>query len=298
MKRNKLGRTALEVTQIGYGAMELRNTHFRAGTVFTAKDAKLILNKVLDSGINFIDTSYDYPHSEEYIGRFISHRRREFYLASKCGCTDQPGKDGYHVHVWTRQNLLKNIETSLRRLNTDYLDIWQLHNPALNDVQNGKLIEVMQEVRSSGKVRFIGASVRIPHAEGFIETGAFDTLQIPYSALETDHRDLIARAAQADIGTIIRGGISQGSALNTRRQVIDKWKRWESAGLDELLQQGQTRPQFLISYLLSVPAINTMILGTINPDHLESNMAALKYGPLSQDLVDEVNRRLAKIDSA
>ena len=61
MRKNRLGRTELKVTQIGYGAMELRNTHFRNGNVFTPKDAELILNKVIDSGINYIDTSYDYP---------------------------------------------------------------------------------------------------------------------------------------------------------------------------------------------------------------------------------------------
>lgn len=293
MKKKLLGKTGLEVTRLGYGAMELRNTHFRDGRVFTPKDAALILNKVLDGGVNFIDTSYDYPRSEEYIGNFIGHRRKEFYLASKCGCTDEPGVNGYHVHLWTRANLLANIENSLRRLKTDCLDIWQLHNPSLGDVENGRLIEVMQEVRAAGKVRFIGASIKIPDAHGFIETGAFDTLQMPYSALETAHGELVAQAASAGIGTIIRGGVSQGSGLNARQQVVDKWQSWEKAGLDELLAQGQSRTQFLLSYLLGDPAIDTIIVGTLTLEHVDSNIAAVNSGPLQRKVCEEVRRRLA-----
>jgi aryl-alcohol dehydrogenase-like predicted oxidoreductase len=293
METKRLGRTDLEVTRLGYGAMELRNTHFRDGRIFTPKDAELILNKVLDGGINFIDTSYDYPHSEEYIGKFISHRRNEFYLTSKCGCTDLPGENGYHVHVWTRQNLLVNIENSLRRLKTDYLDLWQLHNPSLADVAANDLIAVMQEVQAAGKVRFIGVSIKIPHAHGFIETGEFDTLQMPYSAMETSHEEILRQAAAAGIGTIVRGGVSQGSALNTRQQVIDKWTKWEKAGLDDFLLPGQSRPQFLISYLLANAAVDTMLVGTISPEHLQSNIAAFAYGALPQATYDQVRSRLA-----
>ena len=82
--KRELGRTGLQVTTLGYGAMELRGTP-RARDI-TEAQAETILNKVLDAGINYIDTSIDYGLSEERIGRYISHRRAEYYLASKCGC--------------------------------------------------------------------------------------------------------------------------------------------------------------------------------------------------------------------
>jgi aryl-alcohol dehydrogenase-like predicted oxidoreductase len=82
--KRELGRTGLQVTTLGYGAMELRGAP-RARDI-TEEQAETILNKVLDAGINYIDTSIDYGLSEERIGRFISHRRAEYYLASKCGC--------------------------------------------------------------------------------------------------------------------------------------------------------------------------------------------------------------------
>src|SRR5438445_10519195 len=86
--KRELGRTGLQVTTLGYGAMELRGAP-RARDI-TEAQAETILNEVLDAGINYIDTSIDYGLSEERIGRYISHRRAEYYLASKCGCLVGP----------------------------------------------------------------------------------------------------------------------------------------------------------------------------------------------------------------
>ncbi len=98
------------------------------GGPITDDQAERILNAVLDAGINYIDTSFDYGLSEDYIGRFTSHRRDEYYLATKCGCHVVDKGDHDEVsHVWTRENLMHNIEVSLKRLKTDYLDVWQLH---------------------------------------------------------------------------------------------------------------------------------------------------------------------------
>src|SRR6266581_1222588 len=92
LPRRTLGRTGLEVTTLGYGAMELRSG-------VSDEDASRILNAVLDSGINFIDTSIDYGRSEELIGRFIAHRRSEYVLASKCGCVPGAALGTEHVHT-------------------------------------------------------------------------------------------------------------------------------------------------------------------------------------------------------
>jgi aryl-alcohol dehydrogenase-like predicted oxidoreductase len=109
MERRILGRTGLEVMQLGFGAMEIRGPRIWSGRPVTDGQAERILNAVLDAGINFIDTAYDYGLSEEYIGRFISHRRSEYYLATKRGCTVvNAGDHDETPHVWTRENLLHN----------------------------------------------------------------------------------------------------------------------------------------------------------------------------------------------
>src|SRR5580692_8129393 len=142
MEMRTLGRTGLEVTKLGYGAMEVRGSRIWGGRPVTEDEADRILNAVLDSGINFIDTANDYGRSEEFIGRFISERRGEYVLATKCGCT-VVHKDEHTdetPHVWTRDNLFRGLHESLARMRTDYLDIMQLHNPTVEQTEQGDLI--------------------------------------------------------------------------------------------------------------------------------------------------------------
>ena len=95
LTKRTLGRTGLEVTDLAYGAMEVRGSRIWGGRPVSEEQAETILNAVLDSGINFIDTSNDYGRSEEFIGKYISHRRDQYYLATKCGCTVE-GMDRRH----------------------------------------------------------------------------------------------------------------------------------------------------------------------------------------------------------
>jgi aryl-alcohol dehydrogenase-like predicted oxidoreductase len=293
MRRCLLGRTGLEVSQLGYGAMELRGPRFWGGRPVTDRDAERILNAVLDAGINFIDTAYDYGLSEELIGRCIGHRRREYYLATKCGCTVVRGEDHDDTpHVWTRDNLLRNIDASLRRLRTDYVDVWQLHNPTVRQVEAGGLVQAMEEVRAAGKVRWIGVSTTLPELETFRAWGVFDAFQIPYSALEPEHERAITAVAQAGAGTIIRGGVARGAPAEGGLGEHQRWAAWERAKLDELRAPGESRTAFLLRYTLSHPHVHTVIVGTLNPAHLADDVRAAEAGPLPADVYAEAKRRL------
>src|SRR5689334_11546272 len=112
-----LGRTGLEVTRLSFGAMEIRGSRIWGGREVTDEQAKTILNAVLDAGINFIDTANDYGRSEEFIGKFIAGRRKEYILATKCGCkvTRKDDKTDETPHEWTRENLFRGLEESLQR---------------------------------------------------------------------------------------------------------------------------------------------------------------------------------------
>jgi aryl-alcohol dehydrogenase-like predicted oxidoreductase len=212
MEKRRLGRTGFEATVLGFGAMEIRGQRIWNGRPVTDEQAERILNAVLDAGINLIDTAYDYGRSEEYIGRFIAHRRAEYFLATKCGCTVVPAGDHDETpHVWTRENLLRNIDESLRRMRTDHVDLLQLHNPAVEHVEQSDLVAVLQEIKAAGKTRFIGCSSTFPHLPRYISWGVFDAFQIPYSALEREHEEAITAAARGGAGTIIRGGVARGA---------------------------------------------------------------------------------------
>jgi len=296
--KRKLGRTGLEVTELGFGAMELRGAP--RGPEITEKEAEAVLNAVLDAGINFIDTSIDYGRSEELIGKYISHRRSEYYLASKCGCVPG-GQQGEHVH--TAENIRRGVENSLRLLKTDYLDLVQFHRSLTKEEfeREGALQEALK-LKEEGKVRFIGVSGTLPNLVEQIEMGVFDAFQIPYSALQREHEDVIQRAADAGAGTIIRGGVARGAPVDWSRVYYmvpsETMKdRWEEAKLDELLG-GMSRMEFMLRFTLSHPGLSTTIVGTKNPEHLRQNVEAAAKGPLPADVVAEAKRRLDAVGAA
>lgn len=296
-----LGRTGLNVTALGYGAMELRGEP--RGRDVSEAQAERMLNAVLDSGINFIDTSIDYGLAEERIGKYVSQRRDEYYLATKCGClagdlekNPPPARpDGRRPHVFTPENIRVGAEQSLRRMKTDYVDLLQFHaSPSKQELEETGAIDTVLELKQEGKVRFIGMSGTIPNLADHIAMGVFDEFQIPYSALQREHEELIADAANAGAGIVIRGGAARGGP---GKQEGNFWDAWQSAGIDDLIGD-MTPMEFILRFTYSLPQLGTTIVGTVNPDHLQGNIDALLKGPLPADLYEEVKRRLAAAGSA
>ena len=291
-----LGRTGLDVTRLSFGAMEIRGSRIWGGRPVTDQQAETILNAVLDDGINFIDTANDYGRSEEFIGKYIAHRRDEFYLATKCGCTvvRKDANTDDTPHVWTRDNLFRGLNESLQRMKTHYVDIMQLHNPPVEETEKNQLVEALREMQQQGKVRFISISTTLPHLPTYLHWGVFDTFQIPYSALEREHEEWISRAAEAGIGTIIRGGVARGE-FGVGLGNEDRWKKFEEAGLDELRESGESRTAFLLRFTLSHPQVHTIIVGTLYPEHLQENITAVEKGPLAADVYEETKSRLDRV---
>lgn len=295
LHKKTLGRTGLEVTQLGYGSMGIRGPKTWGVRVVSEESADQFLNAVLDAGVNFIDTSPDYGISEQRIGQFISSRRDEYFLATKCGCVYTQHEDHLEIdHVWKKDVLDRNIETSLKRLRTDHVDILQFHGGDAETLQREGLIDTLREFRDQGLTRFIGVSSSLPNLPGLIELGVFDTFQIPYSCLAPQHHDLITMAAQAGAGIIIRGGIAQGGpdAEIQRPALNDVWTR---AGLDELLQDGMQRAELILRYTLSHSHCHTTIVGTCDSAHFTQNLAAVAAGPLAADLYVEIQSRVATV---
>ncbi len=273
-----MGRTGLEVTRLGYGTAHRRS--------MTDKQSETIHNAVLDAGINFIDTSDDYGNAEELIGKYIAHRRSEFYLATKCGSS----KSG-SGHDWTVENVMRNLEQSLQLLKTDYVDVMQLHNPTVKECQQGDLVKALEEMRRMGKVRWIGISTTLPHLPSFLEWNVFDAMQIPYSALERIHENWITVATEKAVGIILRGGVAKGDP-ETGTGVSNVWQNFDNASLNELRAEGESRSAFILRFTLTHPDIHTIITGTTNPDHLAENIQAVLDGPLSKDTYAELKRRM------
>ena len=298
MEKRTLGRTGIEVTVLGHGAMEIRGPRFWGGRPVTDDEAARILNAVLDSGINFIDTAWDYGLAEEYIGKSISHRRDEFVLATKCGCHWVDRGDHYDVeHIWTPDQLRHNLETSLQRMKTDYVDIWQLHNPSPDEAAEHNVIDFMEKAKQDGKVRHVAISSTWPDISTYLQWDRFDTYQIPYSALERQQEDAIAAVGRAGCGVIVRGGVARGEP-GTGSGQQNQWDVWEQAKLDELLEAGESRTAFLLRFTISHPQMHTTIVGTKNPEHLAENVKAAEAGPLSARVYQEAKDRLVAAGQA
>jgi aryl-alcohol dehydrogenase-like predicted oxidoreductase len=301
-----LGRTQADVTILGYGAMELRGQP--RGPEIDDDTAGRLLNAVLDGGINLIDTSPDYGRSEELIGKHLGHRRDEFFLASKCGCLIEIPADAQppYPHDYSPANVRADVEQSLRRLRTDRLDLVQVHmSPSVQQLRDSQTVETLQELRKEGKVRFIGMSGILPNLPGQIAMDVFDAFQIPYSAVQRDHEELITAAAATGAGTLIRGGAARGAPSedkNWRTGPLSQpaglgQRNWAASGIGDLLAgSGMTPMEFVLRFTLSHPYLSTTIVGTASPGHLQSNIATAEKGPLPADLYAEAKSRLQPAD--
>ncbi len=295
-----LGRTGYEVTVLGYGAMELRGP--TRGPEISDDAAGRLLNEVLDVGINLIDTSIDYGRSEELIGRFLSTRRDEFFLCSKCGCPLSVASDAPapYRHDYTAENVRAGIEQSLRRLRTDRLDLVQVHmSPTVEELRDGGTIEELIALRDEGKIRFIGMSGTLPDLPDHIDMGVFDVFQIPYSLFQRRYERWVTRAAESGAGVLVRGGVARGTAAEDKNWTVEPLSGadgvaadvWRAARLDELLE-GMDRHEFVLRFTLHHPSLSTTIVGTSKLTHLRRNFEMAARGPLPEDIYAEAVRRL------
>ena len=179
-------------------------------------------------------------------------------------------------------------------MKTDHLDLVQLHvSPSMETIRDDDVLTTLTDLQSAGKVRFIGSSSTLPNIADHIDLDVFDVFQIPYSALQPEHDASITEAAEHGAGTVIRGGVARGEP-GAGTGAEDVWAAWKRAGLDDFLD-GESRSEFMLRYTISHPALSTTIVGTLNPEHLRANVAAVARGALPDDVYAEVKRRLQAV---
>ena len=265
-----LGKTGLEVTRLGYGSGHRKP--------MDDKQRDTILNAVVDAGINFIDTAISYGNSEELIGKFLKHKRNKFYLATK-------------GNLWNADDLEIQLNQSLKRLKTDYVDVYQLHNPSLDQCRSADLVDALNKFKKSGKCRWIGISTSTPDFKKFVEWNSFDIFQIPYSALQMENEDTMNTAANSGAGIIINGAVALGEPnVGTGSQAI--WGNFEKYNLQEFMDINETKTSFMLRFTLTNNNAHTGIIGTTNPEHLNMNIESALKGPMEVDLYNQVRKRI------
>jgi len=207
------GNTGLKVSALGFGAGEIGDY------AVSEKDSELILNTVLDLGINLIDTARGYYASEERIGKYISHRRNEFILSTKVGY----GIDGFAD--WSYDIILAGVDNALRLMKTDYIDIVHLHSCDINTLQGGEIIAALHKTIEQGKVRVAAYSGENEELKFAVDLNSFGSIQTSINICDQIDLDgSIKQAKEKGMGVIANARLQMlpGDLMKDQSEIIVK----------------------------------------------------------------------------
>ena len=301
MEYRRLGRTGLQVSAIGLGTM------VHAGHFGPMKDAESLsaIDAALELGVNFIDTSdaYGAGYSETLLGKALKGRRDKVILATKGGnimVGPNKGKTEFSVPYIGRV-----MDESLKRLQTDYIDLYQLHNPNVEVIERGEIWELLARRKKEGKIRFYGVSInKMEEGVAAVKGGHSDTIQVEYNMLaQGPVQELFPLAQRANIGIIARaplrrslltGKLSpadqqrfQGEDVRARNFAGDLLAK-ELAKVETLRflerSSGRSLTQVAIAFCLAHPAVSVVIPGARNAQQMRENAAAGDLKLSSNDL--------------
>lgn len=236
MKTVTLGKTGLEVTKNSFGALPIQR--------ISQKDAVYLLQKAFYNGINYFDTARAYTDSEEKMGEAFKHTRDRIIISTKTGASNA-------------EEFWKDLETSLKNLKTDYIDIYQFHNPSFCPKPGGEdgLYDAALEAQRQGKIRFISiTNHRLSVAMEAIESGLYATMQFPFCYLASDKDlEIVSACKRENMGFIamkaLSGGLITDSALayaylaqEEFNHVVPIWGVQRENELDEFLSYNENPP--------------------------------------------------------
>ena len=253
MEYRELGKTGLKISTLGFGGIPIQRID-AAGT-------KVLMHQLVDAGVNYIDTARGYTVSESYLGEALEGIRDKFILATK-------------TMARTADAMAADIETSLKNLRTDYIDIYQVHNPNLAQLEQvcapGGALEALFAAREAGKIGHIGLTAH--SVEVFakaLELDWVETIMFPYNIVENQGVDLIGKCAEKNIGFIIMKPLAGGAI--------------EDATL-------------ALRYVCANPNISVVIPGMADPKELEQNIAAVSdttpLSPAELEKMEQVRKEL------
>jgi len=250
MDKRQIGKTGVSVSALGLGTVKFgRNEGVKYPTSFELpadSDLQRLLFHAQELGINTLDTAPSYGTSEERLGNLLKGRRKDWTIIGKAGEEFDGGKSRY---IFTADHFVKSLERSLKRLQTDYLDVLLIHSDGddLRILQNDALMETMQHFKKNGMVRAIGASTKTV-VGGIRALDTMDVVMATYTEQYTDEKAVLDYAAIEGKNIILKKALSSGHNTNI---------------------------QDAMSFAFSHPGVDSVIVGTINPNHLKENAEAV-----------------------
>jgi aryl-alcohol dehydrogenase-like predicted oxidoreductase len=267
LPRRQLGRTGVTLPILGLGGGHLLNTSDEEGS--------RIVQEAIDAGLTFFDNSWDYANnrSEAVMGKALNGHRHEVFLMTKM-CTHGRGKKIGMVH----------LEQSLRRLGTDYLDLWQIHEVGCDDdpeliFREGGAIEALAEAKQQGKVRFIGFTGHTNpsvHLNVLKYDFPFDTCQLPLNVFDATYRSFERQV----LPELLRRGIAPIAMKSL-------------CGTGNPIKQGILTVEEAMRYVLSLP-VSTLVSGIDSRERLRQNLAiARRFVPMTQEEMTQLRQRVS-----
>ena len=307
MKPRQLGNTDMHITPIGFGSWAVGGGGYQFGWGSQDDEQSIAaINRALDLGMNWIDTAavYGLGHAEEIVGRALKDRAERPYVFTKCSRVWND--DGEISGNLKAQSIRRECEASLRRLQTDVIDLYQMHWPdPEQDIEEGW--EAMARLQQEGKVRYIGVSnFNISQMQRIMKIAPISSLQPPYSLVKRDvEQDILPFCQEHNIGVIVyspmMSGLLTGTMTRERIKKLpdDDWRKRDpefqephlsrNLALVEKLSEiaylhGRSTGEVAIAWTLANPAVTAAIVGARDPEQVDSNIGAAEFRLTSLEL--------------
>jgi aryl-alcohol dehydrogenase-like predicted oxidoreductase len=313
MKYRTLGRTELQVSEIGYGAWGIGGKQWQGGT---DEESMRALRRALELGLNFIDTALAYGdgHSERLVGRVVKDAPSRVYVATKVPPKNRiwPAEPGARIEdVFPYEYVVSCTEESLRNLGVETIDLQQLHVWDPGWIHRDEWKRAFEDLRQAGKIRFAGISINDHQPDTALEavaSGLIDTVQVIYNIFDqTPERSLFPAVQRHNVGVLARVPLDEGSLTGSiaedtefegdefrafyfrgdrRKQVVER----VAALRADLEDVPGTLPETALRFVISHPAVSTVIPGMRRVKTVESSLGVSDAGPLPQDIVERLRK--------
>ena len=289
MEYQQLGKSDLKISRIGFGCMSLKPND---------PESEKILLQAIESGINYFDTAdlYDKGANEEMLGRVFKANRNKIILATKAGNQWRPDGSGWDWNP-RKEYILQCAEQSLKRLQTDYIDLFQLHGGTMNDPLD-ETMEAFEQLAKDGKIRYYGiSSIRPNIIKYWSNHSNIVSVMTQYSLLDRrPEEETLDLLKQKNIGVVIRGSVSQGLLVDKPSKPHLDYSEEEVSKMANAVRQfsgeNRTAAQTAIQYVLNHPAVTSAIVGMRTVEQLEEAVQTINTFPLKGDELMHLKKTL------
>jgi len=281
MNKRILGRTGIQVSEIAFGGVEIGMPYgigVKSKTdMLTESEAIHLLHSAIDSGINFFDTARMYGASELIMGKAFQDRREQVVICTKCvHLRDKSGELPQANKL--REIIEESLQDSLTALQTDYIDVYLLHQADLEILNNDMIAEVFLEFKEKGLIRASGVSTyEVEETQNAINGGVWDVIQVPFNLMNQSHETHFTLAAQRGVGIMIRSVLFKGILSKKGRNLHPSLKKVEThlKFYQELISSSAPDlPTLATKFALSFDEVSSVLVGIDRMEYLQKSLAA------------------------